>query len=149
MTKFGDWAYRVNPECSALDRYIDICNLFFKSNSLTWCIFMIIPPRWVTLMMHDIVILPFLWYYHGLFASTFKILTGLPLVMLFTRHGGTGVWRWVSLRRCPYELGRFSVRMHVGVGWWHGHPLSPKISAASCISMIWPSRPYLVNLTIW
>ena len=35
MTKFGDLAYKVNPDGSALDRYIDICNLFFKSNSLT------------------------------------------------------------------------------------------------------------------
>lgn len=35
MTKFGDLAYRVNPDGSALNRYIDICDPFFKSNSLT------------------------------------------------------------------------------------------------------------------
>ena len=33
--------------------------------------------------MHDIVILHFHCSYHGLFASTFKVLIGLPLVMLF------------------------------------------------------------------
>ena len=41
MTKFGDLAYRVNPECSAPDRYIYICNLFFKSTSRLCCIPMI------------------------------------------------------------------------------------------------------------
>ena len=116
MTKFGDLAYRVNPDGSALGRYIDICNLFFKSNSLTWCIFMIIPPRWVILEMHDIVILHFRWLYHGLFASTFKVLIGLPLVMLLTRHGRIGVWRWVHHQRHPCELGHFRVKMPVGVG---------------------------------
>ena len=85
MTKFGDLAYRVNPVCSTLVRYVDICNLFFKSNSLAWCIYMIIPPRWVTLKMHDTVILHFHCSYHGLFASTFKVLIGLPLVISLTR----------------------------------------------------------------
>ena len=116
MTKVGDLAYRVNLDGSALNRYVDICNLFFKSNSLTWCIFMIIPPRWVTLKMHDIVILHFHCSYHGLFASTFKVLIGLPLVMLLTRHGRTRVWRWVCLWRHPCELRRFWVRMPIGVG---------------------------------
>ena len=34
-TKFDNLAYRVNSDGSALSRYVDICNLFFKSNYLT------------------------------------------------------------------------------------------------------------------
>ena len=125
MSKFGDLAYRLNPECSTLSGYVDICNMFFKSNSLAWCIYMIISPRWVTLKMHDIVILHFHCSYHGLFASTFKVLIGLPLVILLTRHGRTGVWRWVRRRRRTCDLGRFQVRMPVGVGLMAWAPLSP------------------------
>ena len=46
---------------------------------------MIIPPRCVTLKMHETVILHFHCSYHGLFASTFKVLIGLPLVISLTR----------------------------------------------------------------
>ena len=86
--------------------------------------------------------------YHGLFASTFKDLTGLPLLILLTRHGKTGVWRRVRHRRRTCELGRFPVRMPVGVGWWHGHPLSPKISAIRCISVFCPYKPYPSELDL-
>ena len=75
--------------------------------------------------MHDIVILLFHCSDHRLFASTFKVLIGLPLVMLLTTHGRTGVWRWVRRRRRTCDLGRFQVRMPVGVGLMAWAPLSP------------------------
>ena len=139
--KFGDLAQRVNLRCSALNRYVDIYNLFFKSSSLTWCIFMIIPPTWVTLKMLDIVILHFHCSYHGLFASTFKVLIGFPLVILLTRHGRTGIWRWVCLRRHPCELGRFRVRMPIGVGLMAWAPLSPYEFPLLDVSVLFGFRP--------
>ena len=40
--------------------------------------------------MHDIVILHFHCSYHGRFASTFKVLIGLPLVISLARYETTG-----------------------------------------------------------
>ena len=38
MTKFGHLASRLNPDGSALNRYIDICNLLLWLPSTLWCI---------------------------------------------------------------------------------------------------------------
>ena len=51
---------------------------------------------------------------HGLLASIFKVLIGLPLVILLARHGRAGLRGRVSWwRTC--ELGCFPIRMPVGL----------------------------------
>ena len=102
--------------------YVDICNLSVRISVLPWCILYMLADHVISrktsflqttyLLLYLCIIVPC--SNHGLLASTFKVLIGLPLVILLARHERTGV-RWRFLWRQTCELGRFPVRMPVGL----------------------------------
>ena len=102
--------------------YVDIYNLFIRISILSWCILYRLLDHAIALktsflqttylVLYHCIIVPC--SNHGLLASTFKVLIGLPLVIWLARHGRAGVQRRVLWRR-TCELGRFPVRMHVGL----------------------------------
>ena len=102
--------------------YVDIYNLFIRIPVLSWCILYMLIDHVIALKISFLQTTYLVLYHciivpcsnHGLLASTFKVLIGLPLVILLARHGRTGVrrrvlWRWTC------ELGHLPIRMPIGL----------------------------------
>ena len=110
---------------------------------------MIIPPRWIPPTMHVIVILHFHCSYHGLFASTFKSTHWLATGYIIDQ-----TWKERSLEKSTSSETPLQTRTLPSQNACRcrldgmGTRLAPMISATSCIHVILPYRPYLVNLTI-